>query len=36
MITYNVLEEVDYWVFILGPTVLRLLGQGAIVGSSCV
>lgn len=36
MVTYNVLEEMDYWVFILGPAVLRLLGQGAIVGSSCV
>lgn len=31
--THNVLEEVDYRVFILGP--LRLLGQGAIVGRSC-
>jgi len=35
--TYNVLEEVHYRVFILGPAVLRLLGQGAVVGSSrCV
>lgn len=22
MVTYNVLEEVDYWVFILGPAML--------------
>lgn len=34
MVTYNVLEEVNYWVFVLGAAVLRLLGQGAIVGSS--
>jgi len=34
---HNVLEEVHYRVFILGPAVLRLLGQGAVVGSSrCV
>jgi hypothetical protein len=33
-LTYDVLEEVDYWVFILGPAVL-LLGQGTIVCSSC-
>lgn len=35
--TYNVLEEVHYGVLILGPAVLRLLRQGAVVGSSrCV
>lgn len=35
--THDVLEEVHYGVFILGPPVLRLLGQGAIVGGSgCV
>lgn len=35
--THDVLEEVHYGVFVLGPAVLRLLGQGAIVGGSgCV
>lgn len=34
---HNVLEEVHYGVLILGPAVLRLLRQGAVVGSSrCV
>lgn len=32
--THDVLEEVHYGVFVLGPAVLRLLGQGAIVGGS--
>lgn len=35
--TYNVLEEMHYGVFVLGPAMLGLLGQGAIVSSSrCV
>lgn len=32
--THDVLEEVHYGIFVLGPAVLRLLGQGAIVGGS--
>lgn len=35
--THDVFEEVDYRVLILGPAVLRLRGQGAVVGGSgCV
>lgn len=30
--THKVFEEVDDGVLILGPAVLRLLGQGAVVG----
>ena len=32
--THDVLEEVHYGVFVLGPAVLRLRGQGAVVGGS--